>query len=96
MNKELKKKWVSELRSGKYKQGKGLLRSGDKHCCLGVFCEIAAAAGVGKWIQLVDRLYFNDGKDDGLSLLPSGVMDFGGITQSGSHSSLSRRRSDTL
>ena len=38
--------WVSELRSGKYKQGYGLLKQIDdeevilKHCCLGVLCEL--------------------------------------------------------
>lgn len=38
MNKKLKQKWVKTLRSGKYKQGKGELRSpdGSRYCCLGV------------------------------------------------------------
>src|SRR4051794_35352962 len=39
---ELTQKWVDALRSGKYKQGKGLLRDfNDNYCCLGVLCEIA-------------------------------------------------------
>lgn len=47
MNKNVMKKWVKALRSGKYKQGQGLLKqttafTNDKtyHCCLGVLCEI--------------------------------------------------------
>lgn len=40
MNQEIKQKWVEALRSGKYKQGKRVLRSGDKFCCLGVLCEV--------------------------------------------------------
>lgn len=45
MNKELKKKWVEALRSGKYQQGTNYLKQrGEsgviRHCCLGVLCEI--------------------------------------------------------
>lgn len=45
MKKEVAKKWVKALRSGKYKQGKGYLKQLDsknepKHCCLGVLCEL--------------------------------------------------------
>lgn len=42
MKKEIADIWVKELRSGKYKQGKGYLRQiDDKYCCLGVLCDIA-------------------------------------------------------
>ena len=38
---ELWQKWIAALRSGKYEQGKGILRdSSDKFCCLGVACNI--------------------------------------------------------
>jgi hypothetical protein len=40
------KKWVKALRSGKYKQGKNYLRTGDRFCCLGVACELAVKAGI--------------------------------------------------
>ena len=40
MNKEIKKKWVNALVSGKYKQGTNRLRTGDSYCCLGVLCDI--------------------------------------------------------
>lgn len=34
------------LESGKYKKGKGHLKSGDYYCCLGVACDIS---GLGEW-----------------------------------------------
>jgi len=45
MKKEVAKKWVKALRSGKYKQGKGYLKqftskNEPRHCCLGVLCEL--------------------------------------------------------
>jgi hypothetical protein len=44
---ELKQRWLDALRSGKYKQGKGALRTGKDHfCCLGVLCDIS---GAGEW-----------------------------------------------
>lgn len=33
-------KWCKALRSGKYKQGKGMLQRGDEFCCMGVACKI--------------------------------------------------------
>jgi len=43
MDKEVKQKWVDALRSGKYKQGQGYLRTPDGYCCLGVLCEVLNA-----------------------------------------------------
>jgi hypothetical protein len=44
-----RKKLVTALRSGKYKQGRGLLRSDDnKFCCQGVACDIFPA---GEWVK---------------------------------------------
>lgn len=45
MRKEIAKKWIKALRSGKYKQGEVYLKQFDshgepKHCCLGVLCEL--------------------------------------------------------
>jgi hypothetical protein len=39
---KIQQEWVNALRSGKYKQGKGNLRRGNKFCCLGVLCDLAA------------------------------------------------------
>lgn len=42
MEQELKDKWIAALRSGKYKQGVGLLHDRNhRFCCLGVLCEVA-------------------------------------------------------
>lgn len=46
MKKEIAKKWIKALRSGKYKQGAHFLKQHDnvneppKYCCLGVLCEL--------------------------------------------------------
>lgn len=40
------KAWVAALRSGQYEQGRSFLRKNDKHCCLGVACELAIEAGL--------------------------------------------------
>lgn len=45
MKKEIAKKWVRALRSKKYRQAKGVLKTKTKsgavsHCCLGVLCEL--------------------------------------------------------
>lgn len=45
MDKELKRKWVEALRSGKYEQGHGALRKDDKFCCLGVLCDVVDPNG---------------------------------------------------
>ena len=59
MDKKIKAKWVKALRSGKYKQGTGVLFNGEKHCCLGVLCvvlgmkprqtEISKTTGFDEW-----------------------------------------------
>lgn len=43
------KRWIAALRSGKYKQGAHALRKGDKYCCLGVLCDLAAKDGGQQW-----------------------------------------------
>lgn len=45
MRKDVMKKWVKALRSGKFKQGQGTLKQYNskgqpEHCCLGVLCEL--------------------------------------------------------
>lgn len=41
--------WVEALRSGKYKQGRRVLRNNsDEFCCLGVACDIYDSSG---WIR---------------------------------------------
>lgn len=49
MNKDIKTKWLTALRSGKYQQTDGVLRSfkdikdGEAFCCLGVLADIQGA-----------------------------------------------------
>lgn len=45
MKKDIAKKWIKALRSGKYKQGQSFLKyynnkNEPRHCCLGVLCEL--------------------------------------------------------
>lgn len=41
MNAEIKTKWLTALRSGKYEQTKGTLHvQGNGYCCLGVLCDV--------------------------------------------------------
>lgn len=41
MKKSIAMKWVKALRSGKYKQGRKVLKNSEgKYCCLGVMCEV--------------------------------------------------------
>lgn len=47
MNPEVKAKWLAALRSGKYAQGAGKLRTvNNEYCCLGVLCDVAVKEGV--------------------------------------------------
>ena len=77
MKREIKDKWIEALRSGKYEQGRDLLckiSGGEKHCCLGVLCELAP--NVIKTIRpnLDRRLY--DGK---ICYLPKSVQNWAGM-----------------
>lgn len=49
MDAELKQRWVQALRSGKYAQGRNVLKNRIGHdtqyCCLGVLCELLG----GEW-----------------------------------------------
>jgi hypothetical protein len=48
MKAELKQKWVEALRSGKYQQGTGVLRTTDnEYCCLGVLCDLVDRSAWG-------------------------------------------------
>jgi len=51
MNKRMKTKWIKALRSGRYKQGRGRLKTEKgSYCCLGVLnkvCKLGAYENFG-------------------------------------------------
>lgn len=74
MDAELKGKWVKALRSGKYKQGKGVLCDRGKHCCLGVLCRVAG----GKY----SRGRFTVLGEEAIHHLPRAFLKKSGISES--------------
>jgi hypothetical protein len=55
---EVKALWIAALRSGNYKQGRGVLRSEeDAFCCLGVLEDLAVKAGVTDAGVLISGAY---------------------------------------
>ena len=52
---EVYQRWISALRSGKYKQERGRLKVTNYHneverfCCLGVLCDLASKDGGPEW-----------------------------------------------
>jgi len=80
MKKPIKKKWMKELRSGKYKQGMAYLKDGDNFCCLGVLCDIHRKETKGKWIDngiANEKSYLNS-----YAVLPSAVISWAGLGNS--------------
>lgn len=72
MKEEIKKLWVEALRSGKYQQGTGCLRSGAKFCCLGVLCDLHLQETDGEWA--LSHIYHGE-----TALLPPLVCDWAGL-----------------
>lgn len=61
MKPEFKKQWLEALRSGKYRQGRMVLRNKhDFYCCLGVLCDIIDPEG-WKPISVNGGVYSFDG-----------------------------------
>lgn len=70
-----RKKWLDALRSGKYKQGVGQLRTGNRFCCLGVACEVyrTTRKDGSKWDETGE--YFKASK----CYLPGVVQEYFGL-----------------
>jgi hypothetical protein len=78
MNKDIKKKWVAALRSGKYSQGQFALRNNNGFCCLGVLCDIhRKETGEGSWKENE----YKTGKASQLGLLPRPVMKWASLSR---------------
>ena len=86
MNEEIKARWVAELRSGDRRQVTGALRRDGGFCCLGVLCDLAAADGVGRWVDYSDEPdRFVSAKNDGdwsPGVLPIAVQEWSGLDTS--------------
>lgn len=103
MNKEIKEKWVTALRSSEYKKGRGRLKDtrGQEttYCCLGVLCEIyLKETGNGKWedtgLGLI-RFVTGDSEDSTSgSILTPEVMAWSGIDTA--HGTLPNRAPEGL
>ena len=82
---EVKAKWLAALRSGDFKQGQGSLHTiepvvGERFCCLGVLCKLAADEGVIPAPIRSDFARKNWVVYDGAaSLLPKSVSRWSGI-----------------
>jgi hypothetical protein len=74
-------KLVEVLESGEYQQARRALRVGDKFCCLGVACDIAAKEGLGEWAALEDGEWRFEHQDlsEGTEVLPNGVRKWLGV-----------------
>ena len=78
MKQHIKEKWLEALRSGKYKQGKNLLKTEDGYCCLGVLCDLhrkSTKSKRNKW----QGSYYNCGNEYTTSFLPRLVQKWAGI-----------------
>ena len=78
-------KWVDALRSGKYEQGHGQLRKGDRYCCLGVACDVyIQEMGGGEWIagtRRTDDWWFANEKTGYDAVLPDIVREWLGLSK---------------
>lgn len=79
MKKEIAKRWIKALRSGKYKQGQSFLKQYDtknqpRHCCLGVLCELYNESMKKNHKKTLTTKTF----DDGLFGSGSGCVTFNG------------------
>jgi hypothetical protein len=85
-NKKNIKKWVDALRSGKFKQTKGMLKNRKgEYCCLGVACEISDK--IDGWEDSLAPFYEIGAavfpkRFKGALYLPTSVMEWLGIDQS--------------
>ena len=84
--KQIIKKWVAALRSGKFRRGESYLatRKVSKHveyCCLGVLCELAAKEGVVKRVSRLSDVAY--GNERATYYLPKEVKNWAGLRTAG-------------
>ena len=81
MKKNIAKKWIKALRSGKYRQGKSWLKQynskgQEQHCCLGVLCEL-----YNQSMKKKHKKSLKTRSVDGLSNPGAGFVYFGNQSQ---------------
>jgi hypothetical protein len=82
VDQRIKREWIDALLSREYKQGKCCLRrSDDTYCCLGVLCDLFVKEREIEWIisGTGDYYYLHDTS----AYLPTSVMDWAGLDESG-------------
>lgn len=80
MDKEVKRKWLKALRSGKYTQTEGTLKDSEGNCCLGVLCDLYAKEHGREWVR--DETSYSIYRLKGQKLsdaLPSNVSKWAGL-----------------
>lgn len=65
-----KQEWTDALRSGRYTQGRSLLRRYDEYCCLGVYCDLTQVPSHERGDGI-----FVYGEDECCASLPTEVED---------------------
>lgn len=84
MNEDVKRQWVSALRSGEYEQGYERLKGDGRFCCLGVLCDLAVDAGVvDGWRKkkVADLVLNSIGAHGEVDFLPREVQEWAGIDE---------------
>lgn len=83
MNPDIKERWVSALRSGRYPKGTlRLNNNGEGFCCLGVLCEIAVEDQVVFTKLEGDDVFYTsklDPRDSNSALAPEAVSNWAGL-----------------
>lgn len=74
---------VTALRSGDYKQGTGVLRSGDKFCCLGVACDRFDPKQWTRTEAYGGTYAETYGPTHSINMLPDDVKDYYGFATDG-------------
>lgn len=73
MNEEIKARWVEALRSGKYIQGRTVLRnSHNQYCCLGVLCNIVDSSQWSRKEDWFDKYTY--GQEEKTGSLPLDII----------------------
>lgn len=83
MDLKVKQLWIDALRSKKYQQNFGVLKSKNGYCCLGVLCDLYnIETGQGEWekdtpLNFIKFSTFNEG--DNTKYLPEDVVQWAGL-----------------